>query len=187
VIQQQDHINPSQKQKLKDALSSVTRLFSGKLGEYPHKKIHLDLKDGAEGVHCKPFTVPRPHADVFKQECECLQEIGVLDAVKVGATEHAYPLFIIPKKDGTVRRISGFRELNKILKCKVFPILNIHDTLTKHRGCNYFTKIDISRCYFTFELDEDSSWLCIILTPFGKFGTYPCLLALPVRPTSVRK
>jgi transposase InsO family protein len=169
VIKEQQHLTKEQRDQLFKVLSSVNRLFSGELGVYPHKKIHLELKEGAEGTHCKAFPVPRVNADVFKAECARLQDVGVLDAVKVGATEHAYPTFIIPKKDGTVRWISDFRKLNAILKRKVFPLPSIQDTLTKRPGYRYFTKIDISMCYYTFELDDESSWLCVIVTPFGKF------------------
>jgi hypothetical protein len=151
----------------------------------------LDLNEGAElhciAVHCKPFTVPRTHADVFKQECERLQKIGVLDPIKVGATEHAYPSFIIPKKDGTVRWISDFRKLNKILIRKIFPLPNIHDTLTKRKGYKYFTKIDISMCYYTFELDEESSYLCVIVTPFGKFRYLRLPMGIACAPDLAKK
>jgi hypothetical protein len=36
----------------------------------------------------------------------------------------------------------------------VFPLPNIHDTLTKRKGYTYFTKIDISMCYIHQTLTE---------------------------------
>ena len=101
VLDQQRHLNSSQKMQLRAIFQGFETLFDGRLKKYSGKKIRLELKDDAIPVHCKPFPVPQKHVDVFKKECKRLCEEDVLEPI--GATEHAYPTFIIPKKDSKVK------------------------------------------------------------------------------------
>ena len=106
-------------------------------------------------MHCKPFPVPQKHAKAFKKEWE-----------PIGATDHACPTFIIPKKDGSVRWVSDFQKLNANLRRRVHPLPRIQDVLHQRPNYQYFTKIDLSMCYDTLELDEKSKNLCVVVTPF---------------------
>ena len=63
-----------------------------------------------------------------------------------------------------------------MLVWKQYGLLHIQDILWQQKNYKYMTKIDIAMQFYTFELDEESSWLCVIMMPFDKF----CYLHLPM-------
>jgi hypothetical protein len=145
-------------------LIAVNKDFNG---TYPKRKMHIELMPDAKPVHTRPYAVPHSLKEAFKKELDHLVSIGVLE--KAGASNWAARMFIIPKKDGRVRWVSNFRALNHYIKQQTYPMPLIQDILSKRAGYKYFTKLDISMQYYTFELMEDSKDLCTIATPFGKY------------------
>ena len=143
------------------------KLFDRTLGVYPHNKFHIKVEKGSKPKHSRPYAVPQVHLETFVEELQHLAELGVLEPQ--GTNEWASPTFIIPKKDSRVRWISDLRELNKCILRKEYSILIINDILKKRKGYAFFSKLDISLQYYTFELDDESKDLCTIVTPFGKY------------------
>ena len=136
-------------------------LFDGTIGRWKNELYEIDLKAGAQ-----PYPIPKIHEKTLRMEVERLVQIGVLK--KINRSEWAAPTFIIPKKDGTVRFISDFREVNKRIKRKPYPIPNIQDLLLKLEGFQYGTSLDLNMGYYHIELSPDSKRICTIVLPWGK-------------------
>ena len=60
-------------------------------------------------------------------------------------------------------------QAKKMIKQKVYPLTIIADILCRRTEYKFFTKLDISMQYYTFERNEESQELCIIITPLGKY------------------
>ncbi len=101
------------------------------------------------------LPVPKIHKDVLIKEIERLCKLGVLE--RQHYSEWASPSFIVPKKNGTVRFLSDFREVNKRLIRKPFPIPKISTVLQELEGFTFATALDLNMGYYTIRLDPDQS------------------------------
>ena len=78
-------------------------------------------------------------------------------------------MFIIPKKEGTVRFIAEHCRLNQKLVRKLYPLPRIGDSLQKLEGFQYATELDLNKGYYTIRLSPASQDMTTIVTKFGKF------------------
>ena len=65
------------------------------------------------------------------------------------ANGQGQPLLVVPKKTGgDVHILTDFRELNKVMKWKPYPLPKVSNLLQKLQGFKYATAIDLSMGYY---------------------------------------
>ena len=94
-------------------------------------------------------------------------DIEVLTPVQ--QSEWGTPVIIIPKKDDTIRLLTDYRKVNKLIKRKPYPLPRIANTLQELEGFQYASAWDLNMGYNTIWLAPGAEELTIIVTEFGKF------------------
>jgi hypothetical protein len=108
-------------------LLKFKELFDGMLGDWKLPSVSFELKEGAKPYHGRPYLIPKIHKATLMKEIDCPVSIGVLKWQP--SSKWASPSFIILKKDHTLRTISDFREQNKRIVRKPYPIPKFSTTL----------------------------------------------------------
>ena len=85
------------------------------------------------------------------------------------ASEWASPSFIQPKKNDKVCFLTDFREVNKRLVRKPYPLPIIQKILQELLGFMFATALDLNMGYYTIKLDPDASRICTIIFTWGKY------------------
>ena len=161
-------LTPEEKKKLIAVLIEHQQAFKGGLGKTKIKPIHLELKPGAQPYHTKAFPIPKAYEKTTRKESRRFESEGIW--YHNSDTEWAAPSFIQPKKTGDVRVLTDFRELNKLLIRKPYPLPVIQDLLQKLERFKYAMALDLSMGYYHIPLDEYSQMLCTTILPWGKYS-----------------
>jgi hypothetical protein len=168
VVTNCTQLNSVEKNKLLELLKKFEPLFDGTLGHWRTKPVSFQLKDGVTPYHGRAFPIPKVHKETIMKEIKRLCDLGVLEWQP--SSEWAAPSFIQPKKNKTVRFLTDFREVNKRLVRKPFPIPKISTVLQELEGFTYATALDLNMGYYTISLDPDASKVCTIIFPWGKYS-----------------
>ena len=84
-------------------------------------------------------------------------------------SQYGPPVFIIPKKEVTVRSITDYRRLDQKLVINPYPLSRIGETIYQLEGFQYATSLDINMGYNNIRLSLASQNMTKIATEFGKF------------------
>ncbi len=151
------------------------------LGDWKLPPVTFELKEGAKPYHGRPYPIPKIHKATLMKEVNRLVVIGVLTWQSL--SQWASPSFIIPKKDQTVHTISDFREFNKLIVRKPYPIPEISTTLQELEDFTYATTLDLIMGCYTIKLDLTAAKISSVMFPWGKYSYQRCQWDLSNQPT----
>jgi Reverse transcriptase (RNA-dependent DNA polymerase). len=167
VVAKATQLNKRQQISLLRLLQKYEALFDGTLGKWNTDPVNIELREDAKPVSSRYYPVPKINKETFRKELLRLVDIGVLTPVQ--DSEWGTHVFIIPKKDGTVRFITDYRKVNKLIKRKPYPLPRIANMLQELEGFQFASALDLNMGYYTIRLTPGAKDLTTIVTEFGKF------------------
>ena len=111
IVDNAENLNQTQKQMLLQLLKQYEALFNGTLGRWRTTSVKIELQSNSKPVNARWYPIPRINKDTFHKELMRLVNIGVLERVQ--ESKWGTPVFIIPKKEGTVCFITDYRKVNR--------------------------------------------------------------------------
>lgn len=153
---------------LQKLLDKHQNIFSEGLGLYKHGKISIEMEDNAQPTFRKARPVAYKFVDKVESELDAMEREGVI--TKCDNSTWGTPLVPVLKGDGNVRLCGDYKStVNRHVKDVVHPLPTVDEVFSKLNGGKKFSKLDLSKCYNQFELDEKSREICAITTSKGVY------------------
>ena len=147
-------------------LSEFTDIFTGVGCLEGNYSIQVD--DGFRPVVHPPLKVPIPLRDTLKSEFDNMVKNGILAKV-TEPTSWVSSLVIVKKPNGKIRVCLDPRDLNRAIKRSHYPLPTIEEVATCLSGAKVFSVLDARCGFWEVKLDEKSSYLTTMNTPFGRY------------------
>jgi hypothetical protein len=131
-------------------------------GEY-----HIITDPEVKPVIHPPRKIPISMMDKLKAELERMKQLDLIDKIDE-PSDWVSPLVIVEKPNGQIRLCLDPRDLNKAIKRHHHPMPIVDEILAKLGGAIMFSKLDASSGYWQIKVDNESSKLLTLNTPFGR-------------------
>ncbi|XP_053686504.1 uncharacterized protein K02A2.6-like [Sabethes cyaneus] len=154
--------------RLSQLLKNYASLFRKELGCYTYGEINLELEGNEQPVFKKPRPVPFKFQAQVANELDKMENTGVI--TKCDSSAWGTPLVPVVKPDGSIRLCGDYKvTLNSFLKEVKHPLPTADEIFVKLNGGSKFSKLDLSKAYNQFVLNDRSKEMCSISTMQGVY------------------
>ncbi|XP_064622356.1 uncharacterized protein K02A2.6-like [Lineus longissimus] len=143
-----------------------TETTESKLGDLGEARLHVNHDVKPRVLPCR--NVPIALKEDVKKELDRLVDLGVLEPVSE-PTEWVSQMAVVRKSNGRLRICLDPQPLNEALMREHYKLPTLDDVLPMLSEAKVFSKVDVKNAFWHVRLDEESSLLCAMITPFGRF------------------
>lgn len=136
------------------------------LGDLGQAELHVDPAAVPKALPCR--RLPLAIRDDVQEELQRLVSRGVLMPVDK-PTPWVSQMAVVRKANKSLRICIDPQPLNESLMREHYKLPTIEDVLPCFNKAKIFTKLDIKEAFWHIKLDEESSKLTTMLTPFGRY------------------
>ena len=127
--------------------------------------LHVDSNVRPKVLPCR--KIPIALQSLVREELKKLEDRGVLIPI-TDPTPWVSQMDIARKAKGKLRLCIGPQALNTALMRDHYRLPVLDDILPQFSKARMFTKLDVKEAFWHVKLDEESSPVTTMLTPFGR-------------------
>ena len=162
-------VPPECRNKFKDLVQEYKNVFSksewdlGKCDAITHK---IEVYPGAKPVKLPNRRMPLHYKQDLQDKLDVFLE---KDLIAPCHSPYSAPAMLVPKKNGKLRLVIDYRQLNKQTIKSSWPIPSIEEIFDTLEGSSFFSTIDMSAGFYQVPMDTTSQNFTAFSTPFGSF------------------
>ncbi|XP_062621337.1 uncharacterized protein K02A2.6-like [Saccostrea cucullata] len=139
---------------------------ASELGDLGEATLVVDSEIQPKTLPCR--KLPLAIKDNVKTELDNLVKRGILVPVTT-PTKWVNQMAVVHKANGKLRICLDPQALNSALLREHYKLPVLDDVLPKLQKAKLFSKLDVKEAYWHVKLDEKSSMLTTMITPFGRY------------------
>ena len=157
------------KAKFSELINEFSDVFSknewdiGQCDVTTHK---TQVEPGSRPIKLPNRRMPLHYKDDLQEKIDAFLEKKLITPCH---SPYSAPAMLVPKKNGKLRLVIDYRQLNKQTIKSCWPIPSIEEIFDTLEGSEYFTTIDISWGFYQLPMAEESQDYTAFSTPFGSF------------------
>jgi transposase InsO family protein len=164
------------------------KLFQEKLDtglpEHSRWDHEICLKDGATTKFHKIYNLDETQLATLR---EYLDDKLAKGYIRPSKSEAGYPVMFVPKKNGKLRLVVDYRQLNDVTIKDRTPLPLISELRDRLHGKKYFTALDLKDAYNLIRIKPGDEWKTAFRTKFGLFEYLVMPFGLTNAPASFQR
>jgi hypothetical protein len=174
---------------LPEEYQEFARLFNDKAADrFPPEREWdhaIDLKPGApDSLDCKVYPMTRDEDTALEK---FLAEMVAKGYIRPSKSPYASPFFFVKKKDGKLRPVQDYRQLNSHTVRNQYPLPLIAQLISDLSGAHIFSKVDVHQGYNNIRIKKGDEWKAVFKTKFGHWEPLVMFFGLTNSPSTFQE